>query len=274
MRLLFATDLHVSKEFLPSLLEIAEKEAVERIVVGGDLIPRDQRKGSLEEKISAQRAYLEQELVPRFERFRGKHPDVQIYLDMGNDDFAANRDVLKKNEGGLFHLLHMEKHPLTNSIDIIGYMCVPPTPFSLKDWEKPDAAVAPVTSGLVETSGILTSPALRFVELDMTSPETIEKDMDILSDMVERPFVFVSHSPPYGTDLDLLGDGVSHVGSRSIRQFIEMWVEKERLIASYHGHIHESPEVSGKSCWMAGDTPCYNPGQPGGELCYLIHEIP
>lgn len=274
MRILFASDLHVSVSHLPSLLGVASIKGADCIIIGGDLVPRERRGGSLREKIDGQRAYLQQELIPGIEGFRKNHSHVEIFLDMGNDDFAANRDLLEDRSGELFHLLHMAKHPLTESVDVIGYMCVPPTPFHLKDWEKPDSRDVPVISEFFEISGLFTAHGTQFRDLDLSSEDTIERDMEILSTVVERPFVFVSHSPPHGTDLDLIGDGVSHVGSRSIRQFIERWSAEGSLIASFHGHIHESADVSGKNCWMAGDTPCYNPGQPGGELRYIIEEIP
>lgn len=48
-------------------------------------------------------------------------------------------------------------------------------------------------------------------------------------------FVVVSHTPPYNTELDktLLGH---HVGSRSVREFIE---EREPVVV-FSGHIHEA----------------------------------
>lgn len=274
VRIIFASDLHVSRSHLPSLLETSKILNADCIIIGGDLVPRDQLTLNLQEKIAYQREYLTDEFIPEIDRFRQKKPDVTIYLDMGNDDFAANRDVLEHREGKLFRLLHMAKHPLTYDVDVIGYMCVPPTPFFLKDWEKPDARDAPVTSDHVEISGVFTLKSIRFEDVDLSSDDTIEKDMETLSGMVDKPFIFISHSPPYGTDLDILSDGVSHVGSRAIRQFIEHWTGKGSLIASFHGHIHESAEVSGKDRWMTGNVPCFNPGQVSNQLKHVIFELP
>lgn len=274
MRIIFASDLHVSRTHLPSLFTTSKERDVDAIIIGGDLVPRERRMGNLREKIQSQREYLEGEFIPEVERFKEEKPDVAIFLDMGNDDFAVNRDVLKRREGKLFHLLHMAKHPLTGEMDVLGYMCVPPTPFSLKDWEKPDTHKAPTTSDFFELSGVFTSGTLRLGDLDLSSQDTIERDMDALSVMVDRPFIFVSHSPPHGSDLDLLADGESHVGSRAIRQFIERWAEEGALIASFHGHIHESAEVSGKARWMAGRVPCHNPGQSFGAMKYVTYALP
>ena len=64
------------------------------------------------------------------------------------------------------------------------------------------------------------------------------------------------HSPPYGTELDLIQGGKS-AGSHSIKKFIE----KNQPPLTLHGHIHESPEISGAYVDRIGETLCVNPGQ-------------
>ncbi|MBK5275454.1 MAG: hypothetical protein JJE30_10435, partial [Desulfuromonadales bacterium] len=83
------------------------------------------------------------------------------------------------------------------------------------------------------------------------------------------------HSPPFGTDLDVLSSG-EHVGSRAVRDFITRWAREGMLQASFHGHIHESPDVSGSICTVIEGVQCFNPGQNGGPtatLKYLLFEI-
>ena len=62
--------------------------------------------------------------------------------------------------------------------------------------------------------------------------------------------VLVSHDPPYGTDADKTVNG-RHVGSRSIRRFMNM--SSPIIVAC--GHIHES-----RSCQAVGKTTVINPG--------------
>lgn len=64
------------------------------------------------------------------------------------------------------------------------------------------------------------------------------------------PVILVTHAPPHGTRLDRLRNG-RHVGSRSIRLFIEKY-QPELCIA---GHIHE-----GKGVDAIGRTTIINPG--------------
>ena len=96
--------------------------------------------------------------------------------------------------------------------------------------------------------------------IDPGSGDTIESDLSELSKSIDRPFVFVAHSPPYGTPLDVLDTGV-HVGSVSIRMFIEAWAKKGLLMASLHGHIHEAPFRSGRISTLIEKVICINPGQ-------------
>jgi Icc-related predicted phosphoesterase len=78
------------------------------------------------------------------------------------------------------------------------------------------------------------------------------------------------HSPPSGTRLDLIQGGKS-AGSRSIKTFIE----KNQPLLTLHGHIHESPELSGAYMDRIGETPSINPGQSAwsGRDVMKLHAI-
>lgn len=269
MKIIYATDIHEKSSHLHSLLKVAADRGADCIIIGGDIVPKkifyESYGKGLDSVLLAQKKYLEEEFAGALKAFRDEHPGVSIFLDMSNDDFMANRHVLEAHAGVLFRLLHMRRHSLADGVDIIGYMCVPPTPFGMKDWEKPDTADFPHTSPDIRIDGIR-SEGERIVScyLDLYSDDTIEKDMEALSMLVERPFVFVSHTPPYQTPLDMLYGSRAHVGSRAVRQFIEKWAEDGRLIVSLHGHIHESPAVSGMVSVSIGNALCVNPGQDAG----------
>ena len=62
--------------------------------------------------------------------------------------------------------------------------------------------------------------------------------------------------PPYKLGLDKCGHG-AEVGSKAIYDFLRS--RQPRL--SLHGHIHESPEYSGKWHAKIGNTVCIQPGQ-------------
>lgn len=64
------------------------------------------------------------------------------------------------------------------------------------------------------------------------------------------PLVLVTHQPPYGTLADVAG-GFRHVGSESIRAFIE----KNKPAVCFCGHIHEAQSVD-----RIDGTTIINPG--------------
>ena len=76
------------------------------------------------------------------------------------------------------------------------------------------------------------------------------------------PQIMVSHQPPYGTINDQVSPGV-HVGSKSIRKFIE---ERQPLVC-FTGHIHEGTGID-----HIGNTAVVNPG-PAGRGTYALTEI-
>jgi Icc-related predicted phosphoesterase len=159
----------------------------------------------------------------------------------------------------------------------MGYMVVPPTPFQRKDWEKPDSQEAPYAKGnhVILNGYTSKNGKIEKTVINLASEDTIENDLKRLSQKIEKPFVFVAHSPPYDTPLDLLDNGLP-VGSLSIRRFIAEWSTKGMLVMSLHGHIHGSPNRSGSICTKIKNALCINPGQNEGiqaPLRYVIFEL-
>jgi len=273
---MYTSDIHASDHYLVSMLRTAEKKKCDALIVGGDIIPHYLPNTKRFGILTTQEIYLTQNFIPAFRIFR-REMGIPVYLDFANDDFACNRGILEACDGELFHLLHMRKHRLARGVDIMGYMNVPITPFWRKDWEKPDTADQPCVPGNAVTLNgeISFNGKQKKIRINPKSGDTIESDLARLSDSIEGPFIFVSHSPPYATPLDLLHEGI-HVGSLAVRRFIEKWSAKGLLMASFHGHIHESPKMSGSTSVKIGNTLCMNPGQgeedPAG-FRYAVFEL-
>lgn len=172
--------------------------------------------------VQAQREFLERYLLPRLRKF--KDTGKPLFIMMGNDDFRINMDVLERGEKqGILKLLNQEIHKL-EGFQLAGYSYINETPFLLKDWEKGE--------------------------------DEIRKDLEALARKVNPgKAVFVFHAPPFDTKLDMLYNN-SHAGSRAVRDFIE----KHQPLLTLHGHIHESPGVSGDFRERIGRTLCINPG--------------
>lgn len=261
---------------MTSMLYVAEKEGVDNLIIGGDIIPHGLSDEKEVGKIVAQSRYLEDVFIPGIKKLK-KKTGLSIYLDLGNDDLLYSRRVLESCSGDILNLLHCTKHSLSDHVDIIGYMDVPPTPFMYKDREKPDTDTVPYphNNEITLRGRVSKSGTLEEIIIDLSSDNTIEKDLFELSELIDRPFIFVSHSPPYGTPLDVIYNG-RNVGSVAIRNFIEEWSEKGLLIAAFHGHIHESPRRSGAIQTRIKNTICINPGQgngAGSKFRYVVFRL-
>ena len=76
------------------------------------------------------------------------------------------------------------------------------------------------------------------------------------------PRILVSHQPPVNTLNDRLPNG-EHVGSRTVREFIE----RHNPLVCFSGHIHEAPGID-----SIGGTKIVNPG-PLGTRSYAYLDV-
>lgn len=87
---------------------------------------------------------------------------------------------------------------------------------------------------------------------ELTEAE-IKEELDDLTQTLDQNFMLVTHAPPYDTQVDRTDSGM-HVGSKSIRQFIE----EKQPIAALCGHVHEARNTD-----KLGRTLIVNPGSIG-----------
>jgi Icc-related predicted phosphoesterase len=80
--------------------------------------------------------------------------------------------------------------------------------------------------------------------------------------------IYIFHNPPANLDLDVTHNG-RNVGSKAEYAFLN---ENQPKI-SLHGHIHESPDNSGKWCSKLGKTICIQPGQSHQNENHLIYAL-
>lgn len=242
MKILYATDLHGKKILFEKVLAKAAKEDIDALIIGGDLTPRGP--STIEASIAFQRDFLKGELSPMLARFR-KETKKEIFTMMGNDDFRVNMPFLEEAESNeTLKLLHKKVHRIGKHF-IVGYSIINPTPFRLADWEKPENRYLPYPE----------KPVILTVEKEKG---TIEDDLEELKELSDpENTIYVMHAPPFNTHLDMISAGL-HVGSKSIRNFIEKYQPKLCL----HGHIHESPKVSGSFFDEIGSSIIVNTGSP------------
>lgn len=261
MRLIFTSDLHGHINRYDELSQLAQRHQPDVLIIGGDLLPH-QSPGQaglyhqLDFVESAFRSFLE-----------SLSNSTLVGAILGNDDWAACIPKLKTlSQFYPFHMLS-ESPVEINGIQFYGYSFLPPTPFTAKDFDKCDtnedaAPSTPVLSYISQDHDIKPIDT----QLLFSQRNTIKEDLSKIKP--ENPHIMVAHAPPYGTHLDRLYHGQA-VGSRSIYQ----WIKTHAPIISLHGHIHESPKVTGQYWDRIGETICLNPGQIENHLSAVIVEL-
>jgi len=198
-----------------------------------------------------------------------------ILLILGNDDErAAEGRFLAGDREGLWIYLH-RREARFGDVRVVGYSCVPPTPFLLKDWERYDVGRYLDPGCVSPEEGYRTAP----FDADEIRRRTIAEDLDELIDPEgAATTVLLAHSPPYRTALDradLDGRTVDHVpldvhvGSIAIRRIIE----ERQPLATLHGHIHEAPRLTGTWRDRIGRTHCFTAAHDGPELALVKFEL-
>jgi Icc-related predicted phosphoesterase len=259
MKILYTSDLHGEIHLYQELLSLAVSSSSEIMVIGGDLLPSFPPTKRYEDMVPNQKTFIDQFLSPFFKRMLETAATQQIFLIAGNWDLGYL--FLFKEPTERIVDLNQRSYRFKNGYELIGYPFVPPTPFRPKDFEKMDDREAPWPPQK-HPSYIRSSDATdRLSPVDpfsyLRERETIEEDLDRLPKPLNpKRTIYVMHSPPFGTRLDLI-QGRKSTGSRSIKTFIE----RNQPLLTLHGHIHESPELSGNYMDRIGETLSINPGQ-------------
>ncbi|MFP3870945.1 MAG: metallophosphoesterase [Syntrophobacteria bacterium] len=268
MVVVYAADLHGIRDLYGELFDLAGQMRAQAVIVGGDILPIH---GPFQYSIQEQEDFIFEFLAPSLESFLSRSPGVTFYTMLGNDDWQASLTHLRiLAEKGLLRQLHAERHILTDGYDVIGYAHVPPTPFTIKDGERRDRRKE---MSQAQRCTACRSQGGRIVAVDpyqhFAGLKSIEEELEQLpAPQNPRKGVYVMHSPPSRTKLDRMADG-RWIGSRAIREFIE----RHQPYLTLHGHIHESPEVSGAYLDRIGSTVCINPGQSREELYAVVFQL-
>jgi Icc-related predicted phosphoesterase len=206
-----------------------------------------------------QKTFIGQFLSPFFKRIFETTSIQQIFLIPGNWDLGYPFLFRETTERMID--LDQKNYRLKNGYELIGYPFVPPTPFRPKDYEKMDDREAPWPPQKNPSYIRSFDQTDQLVPIDpylfLRGRETIEEDLDRLPKPIHpKRTIYIMHSPPFRTRLDLIQGG-KPAGSRSIKTFIE----RNQPVLTLHGHIHESPELSGAYMDRLRETIMINPGQ-------------
>jgi Icc-related predicted phosphoesterase len=259
MKWIYSSDLHGDVPLYQQLQELGLASSANILILGGDLLPSFPPSRQYEDMIPYQKTFIDQFLLPFFNTLIRTTSIESIFLIPGNWDLGYPY-LFSKPAGDVFDL-DRKRFRFESGTELIGYPFVPPTPFRPKDFEKRDDAESPWPPQ--KNPSYIWDPggAGEIISVDpclfLRNRGTIQEDLDRLpKPLYLRKAVYVMHSPPFGTGLDVI-QGKKFTGSRSMRSFIEEY----QPLATLHGHIHEAPEISGIYVDTIGETLCINPGQ-------------
>jgi Icc-related predicted phosphoesterase len=264
----FVSDLHGVTLRYNKLFDAILRGKPDAVFLGGDLLPTGIE--TLRQQKDSANIFTRKILASGFTRLKnllGNHYP-KIFIILGNDDLRIEEPLFIEYESeGIWEYIH-SKQTNFKQFSIYGYSFVPPTPFQLKDWEKYDI------SRYTDPNCVPPTEGWRSIHVPMNHIEhsTIKQDIDgIINDDDLDNAIFLFHSPPYQTNLDRVSTGKvifdhspldPHVGSIAIRILIE---DRQPLI-TLHGHIHESPRITGSWKDRIGRTRIFTAAHDGPEL--------
>lgn len=259
MKFIFVTDLHGSIPRYEKVLEEARTLGVQAVVNGGDMLPKD---------LWNQGRFITDYLDDYF--FRYNSFGIYHLGFLGNDDLGIFDELFDKTckKYSLVSNLAQNKIKVENQ-EFIGMNWINDCPFRLKDRCRIDT-LDHVLGKQFGTALLSTPGGWREVEDWPTYVEALPTVADEL-DRLPMPdnmsqSIYVIHAPPHRLRLDHCFGGI-RAGSKAVYQFLK----KHQPLLSLHGHIHESPNVSG--FWQAklSRTVCIQPGQlEKSELTYVL----
>ncbi len=259
MKILFTSDLHGNQQYYSRLPEAARGAGVDVVINGGDMLPKDR-------DLFEQDQFITTQLVEHFSELDAAGINCLCYL--GNDDLRVFDELFEETCDRFPRITNLAQRCIEiEGQEFIGMNWVVDYPFRLKDRCRKDSDnyIFQAQYG----SGILSSPDgwqdIADWQAYAASLPTIEDELHALprpQRMAEA--IYVIHMPPYGVGLDECWSS-ARVGSHSLSRFL---VENQPRF-SLHGHIHESPQVSGKWYATLGRTTSIQPGQ-GPAFTYAI----
>jgi len=267
----FVSDLHGRPGRYQRLWERILTERPRAVFLGGDLLPMVWDHSWLREGGSGD--FLTDLVFPALAQLRDAlgNDNPRVFAIPGNDDPRCEEEVFLYGEvRGLWTYAHLRLADLDGR-PVLGYACVPPTPFLLKDWERYDV------SRFVDPGCMSPEEGKRTVPLPEHEVRygTIAEDLAGLAGEADlREAICLFHTPPYGTVLDraaLDGKFVDHapldvhVGSIAVQRFLEA----RQPAVSLHGHIHEAARLTGEWRQQIGRTWCFGASHDGPELALV-----
>jgi len=262
MKILYTTDLHGSEWKYDRIFKLSFENKIDIVINGGDMYPK-------EKDLFRQNRFIIDYLDSHFAKFDDSgiyylcypgNDDLQIF-DQLFDDICIKYSYISNIAQCKIYL---------GGYEFIGMNWVVDYPFRLKDRCRMDTDEY-VFQQQLGPGIISTSTGWKDIEDWIYYANNLPTIKDELITLINpndmRKTIYVIHMPPAKLGLDKCINGMN-VGSNAIYDFL---LEHQPLI-SLHGHIHESPEMSGRWCANLKNTICIQPGQLT-PLTYVILDL-
>ena len=265
MKLLYVTDLHGIEWKYNEIFQVATSLKVNVVINGGDML-------TFRGNLLHQDRFITGFLDDYFSRFEA----MKVYYlgFLGNDDLRIFDDLFQKTCDKYSYVVNIAQTRFQikgSKYEFIGMNWVTDLPFGLKDRARKDTKDFKFPKQIGKQY-LSTLNGFKKIEDWFSYAEnlpTIEDELRNLvkpSDMSNTVYIF--HDPPTNLDLDVTRDG-QKVGSKAEYAFLK--INQPKL--SLHGHIHESPDFSGKWYSQLGKTVCIQPGQSEQHEKYLSYVL-
>lgn len=259
-RFLYTTDLHGWTKGYQAVFQAALDHEIATIINGGDMFPKDSA------EIQEQQMFVE-EFLNAYVKCLNAY-GIDYYGMFGNDDMQSVQGCWQELVAHYDNAYDLTDAWRSIGPDLIirGCSYVPDHPFGLKDWSVLDTRdfVRPPQLGQPELSK--QGEFVRIADIDsfFNNRPTLADILRQFAEEAPLPLeraVLVSHAPPAATGLANIDEEID-VGSVALRQ----WIETCQPLLTLHGHIHASPEITGRHTIKIGKTTVHQPGQGRNEL--------
>jgi len=260
------SDIHQMNNKWKKLIKAAKKEKPEVIAIAGDLFPKDK---GIQDHFN-----FMYHIIKYANQL--KDLDIELVLILGNDDNQLLIPEFEKlDKEGLLHFVH-DKVKTIQGYEFVGMPWVKDYPFTYKFWIKIDISEDPGISTKQFGHPIILDENNKWQEIEgsylhyLLEKGSIEKSLNDLIPQVKdmSKSIWLIHVPPAYMKLDVCGHG-EEVGSKAVTYFLD---HNEPML-TIHGHIHESPEVTGIWKKQVGDTVVIQNGQLHLDLYYSMVQI-
>jgi len=262
MKILYTTDLHGNMWKYKQLKVAASEQKPDIIINGGDMMPTD------DHNIMNQGKFIETQLAEQMKYF-GDQGIYYLCLP-GNHDLpifdSLFEETCKKYPNAFF--LDNRKIKIKD-YEFIGMGLIVDFPFDWKDrCRMDDKNYTPMEP--FEKAVISEGTAMKEIKDWVGYIKKLATIEDELKKLV-RPdnmanTIYVMHMPPSKIGLGFCDSDLED-GSNAIYEFLKLNQPKMSL----HGHVHGSPEISGKWHNSVGKTVCIQPGQTEGFIYAVIN---